>query len=214
MAERSMAEVFSRVYETNKWRGKTGSGPGSVVSRTALIRERLPSLVDEYSIRTLLDAPCGDFNWMKEVDLPVEKYVGVDVVEAVIEQDRREHAGADRSFEVRDLTRDPLPHADLVLCRDCLPHFTEDETMRAVNNVRASAARYLLTTTFFSLDQNAPGATGGWRPINLERPPFSFPAPLELVQETTFDVEVPYSDKSLGLWRVEDLPERLSGVTP
>jgi hypothetical protein len=43
---------------------------------------------------------------------------------------------------------------------------------------------------------------GDWRPLNLCAPPFNFPPPLRIIHE-------PYrafTDKSLGLWRVADLP--------
>ena len=37
-----------------------------------------------------LDAPCGDGNWMAQLDYPLEHYTGIDVVPAVVEAaDRR-----------------------------------------------------------------------------------------------------------------------------
>src|SRR5664279_1649792 len=60
------AAVFTEHYTTNSWGvEETRSGLGSTVQSTQAIREALPKLIAELQIRTLLDIPCGDFNWMK-----------------------------------------------------------------------------------------------------------------------------------------------------
>ncbi len=52
------------------------------------------------------------------------------------------------SFRVVNLLDDSLPDADLILCRDCLVHFSHEDVYRALRAIAASPARYLLTTTF------------------------------------------------------------------
>jgi len=52
---------------------------------------------------------------------------------------------------------------------------------------------------------NAEAATGDWRPLNLERPPFNLPPPLVLVNEQCTEAQGRYADKSLGVWRLGDL---------
>ena len=158
----AMQDVFTKIYEDNKWAGsQSGSGPGSALHTTAAVREALPGIVSEYGVKVLLDAPCGDYNWMLSLeDLGVDRYIGVDVVAAVIEANQA-HVVPGVQFLTADLTADPLPRADLVLCRDCLVHFTEDQIRDAVRNLRDSGTEYLLTTTFFSLTENRPGSTGG-----------------------------------------------------
>jgi hypothetical protein len=209
--EKRMETIFTRIYDSNKWQGsESGSGPGSAVKRTEPLRERLGTLFDKHSVSTLLDVPCGDFNWMSHMELNVDRYIGMDVVPEVIRDNEKTYGDDVRSFDVADVTADPLPQVDLVLCRDCLVHFTAEEAMSAVNNIRASDSTYLLTTTFNRLEKNGPGSTGGWRPINLEIAPFMFPAPIEYLPEADYDPDQPYSDKTLGLWRIEDLPQSLA----
>jgi hypothetical protein len=59
-----------------------------------------------------------------------------------------------------------------------------------------------LATTFPELSANADIVTGDWRPMNLERPPFNLPSPLNFILER----KVPdHGDKGLGLWQVDDL---------
>jgi hypothetical protein len=107
---------------------------------------------------------------------------------------------------VLDLTSSPLPPADLLLCRDCLVHLSLTDARRALANIRRSDITYLLTTTFPAEPTNVDVVTGDWRPLNLQRPPFGFPEPLELLVEGCTEQQGLFADKSLGLWRVADLP--------
>ena len=76
---------FSRVYLKNLFKGtESRSGEGSSLAQTIEIRQQLPKLLAELKVKSLIDAPCGDFHWMKDVKLPVEKYTGIDIVPAMI----------------------------------------------------------------------------------------------------------------------------------
>ena len=108
-----------------------------------------------------------------------------------------------RAFHVGDVLTESLPKADVVLCRDCLVHFSARNVRRAVANIIRSGSTYLLTTTFPRRHSNRTIVTGDWRPLNLCAAPFNFPQPLQVISE---EHPEPYADKSLGLWRISDLP--------
>jgi SAM-dependent methyltransferase len=173
------------------------------VARTALIRADLQALLRELQVRSLLDAGCGDFNWMKEAELPGCRYIGVDVVRALIARNRVRHGAAGREFRTADIARDRLPAVDLILCRDCLVHLSLDDALRALANFRRSRSHYLLATTFVERAENPDIATGAWRPLNLERPPFGLPAPLRTIDERVPVEHGPHPDKRLALWRLD-----------
>lgn len=169
----------------------------------------LPALVDlvtKLHIETLLDAPCGDFNWAHTLADSVATYIGVDVVEELIARNQREHGSSKRTFIACDLTRDPLPKADLILCRDCLVHFSFADVRAALRNFRRSGAEYLLTTTFVDRAANRNILTGRWRVLNLQAPPFHLPEPLATVDEQCVGAGGVYRDKRLALWRFANIP--------
>lgn len=198
---------FARIYETDLWAGpESRSGQGSSLDQTTHLRLELPRLFRRLGVRRLLDAPCGDFHWMRHVDLSGIEYVGADIVPQLVARNEREFGGEGRRFIEADLTRGPLPQADLVLCRDCFVHLSFAHIGDALATIRASGARYLLVTTFTGLTDNRDVRDGDWRPLNLEVAPFSFPEPLQLLVEGCDEEGGAYADKSLGLWRVEDLP--------
>ena len=124
---------------------------------------------------------------------------------AIISHNRKKHGSAAREFAVMDITAGPLPDADLLFCRDCMVHLSNDDALKALGAIRRSGIRYLLATTFTECDMNGDIVTGDWRIINLEKAPFNLPPPLELVNEHCTEGGGTYADKSLGLWRVADL---------
>jgi hypothetical protein len=202
----STRDAFAHIYRTNLWGGDSSrSGQGSDGGQTIEVAAALRRIVKAYGIRVLLDLPCGDFNWMKNAGLAPGKYVGGDIVPELIARNTELHGGDEREFVVLDITADPLPAADLLLCRDCLVHFSNVDVMRALDNVRKSRIRYLLATTFTGCGRNVDIVTGDWRIMNLTAPPFSLPPPLELVNEHCTEGGGTYADKCLGLWQTADL---------
>ena len=208
------AARFQRIFEENAWgNSESVSGEGSNLTRTAVVRAALPGLLARHGVRSLVDAPCGDFYWMKEValggvDYDVD-YIGVDIVPEIIARDVELYAGPHRRFLLCDLVDGPLPNADLILCRDCLVHLPYHETRKALENFRQSGATWLLTTTFTGPRENRDIALGDWRAINLERPPYNFPRPVDVIVEGSDEVDEElgaFPDKSLGLWRLADVP--------
>jgi len=202
-----LPDLFTRVYDSNYWgNAQSRSGNGSDLSQTAQIRAQIPELIRDFGIESMLDIPCGDFFWMNECKLGIETYIGADIVPGIIADLNGRYGTALRRFIVLDLTKDPLPKVDLVLCRDMLVHFSSAHIRSALANLKRSGSTYLLTTTFIARSENLDIATGGdWRPLNLQIAPFAFPKPLRLISEGCTEYYNEFTDKSLGLWRLADL---------
>ncbi len=202
------AAAFRHAWRTNFWSGpESHSGQGSSLDQTARLREALPSLLSRHGVGSLLDLPCGDCHWISQVPLPGITYTGGDLLPEIVEGNRARFAGSGRRFLQLDLTSSRLPTADLLLCRDALVHLSFADIVAALGNLRSSSIGLLLTTTFPGEAVNQDITTGDWRPLNLECAPFGFPAPIERFNEGCTEGEGQFADKSLGLWRVEDLPE-------
>ena len=202
----SLPERFSAIYRNRVWlndrRSGSLSGEGSELQHTTSVRQRLPEVLKSIGTRTLLDAGCGDFNWMKEVQLPC-KYIGVDIVPEVIEANLARYSSSERTFQLMDLTKDPLPAVDTVLCREVLFHLSFRDIWRVIENLHNSGASFLITTSDPGLVLNADILSGDFRLLNLRKAPFLFPPPVSSIPDG--DVA---SGRILGVWEVGILPRK------
>jgi hypothetical protein len=207
LADLGLQERFERIYSTNLWSDpESRSGVGSTLESTSAVRAALPVALRQLEARVLLDVPCGDFTWMEHVDLTGIDYIGGDIVPSIIEQNRRLHAREARRFLEIDLTRDVLPDADVLLCRDCLVHLSYGNIRAVLANIARSSIRFVLMTSFPGRGDNRDVVDGDWRTLDFQAPPFSFPEPVLTIVEECEEEGGSYADKSLLAWRVADLP--------
>ncbi len=202
----SADQVFTSIYNRNGWGGRQSvSGRGSDTDQVQTLVQTLPRLLREFGVRTLLDIPCGDFHWMKGVDLDGIDYTGADIVEALTADNQTRYARDGVRFVTRNLITGPLPAADLVFCRDCLVHFSFADIFKALRTLADSPCTWLLATTFTDRTGNRDITTGEWRPLALDKAPFLLPPPVRLLHEGCTENGGLYQDKALGLWRMEDI---------
>jgi len=198
--DKSPEDVFNYIYQNNVWGDRESiSGSGSNVHQTKELVSVVSGLIKNLEVKTILDLPCGDFNWMQKVDLDQIQYIGGDIVESIIVENNRKYRSANKRFEVLNVITDNLPECDLLLCRDCFVHLSNEKVTEAFENIKRQKIKYLLTTSFPATKHNKDILTGDWRPLNLELPPFNL-KPLALFNEGCTEIEQrDYSDKSLFL---------------
>ncbi len=201
----SPADIFDWIYCTNKWGdAESVSGSGSNLAQTTMIRAALSGLLARHGVKSLLDAPCGDFHWMQHVALDLDEYIGADIVQAIVDRNNQTHASLGQRFVRLDLLTDELPAADLLLCRDCLVHLDYARIRQLVENLKRSKIPLLLTTSHTKHMENVDKLTGQHRFLNLQKAPFYWPEPLEVIEEDVASVKRD-SGKVLGLWQVDDI---------
>lgn len=201
-AETNSEAVFTERFARGGWGRESKSGPGSSLARTKSIRSALPETLRRLEIKRMVDAPCGDMNWMRHLRYQFSLFIGVDVVRELVMSLRAQFDPQIFHFQTGDISKDILPFADAILCRDCFVHLPFAKIRAAVELFKKSGARFLLTTTFTE-QQNRDCAIGGWRPLNLETEPFNWPEPISLITE---DEEGRWRDKSLGIWPMSSIP--------
>ncbi|MFT4300204.1 MAG: class I SAM-dependent methyltransferase [Desulfovibrio sp.] len=197
---------FDQIYHCGGFGGNEScSGTGSSLQQTEKLRTELQKIFFKYSIKSVLDIPCGDCHWISSMDFTDIAYTGGDIVADLIEKNKIKF-GRKFSFLLLDLCRGPLPAADMLLTRDCFVHLSFEEIAKALTTIRNSDIHYFSATTFtsctenYDLDQNT-----RWRPLNLCLPPFNFPAPTDLINENCTENAGQYQDKCLAIWEIARL---------
>ena len=193
----TLEQRFTEIYEKNRWgSAESISGEGSTVEHSAAIRAELPLIIKRLSIRSMLDIPCGDYNWIRALDHGLESYIGADIVRALVESNLERYSSAGVTFRQLDVTCDPLPRVDLVLCRDCLMHLPNDQVRAAIGNFVRSGSTWVALTSFHESGKNGDTIAGGFRALKLCQPPFDFPPPAISMDEKW----PPASNKFLDFW--------------
>jgi hypothetical protein len=180
--DKTKQQVFTDKYINRGWDqvgidNESVSGPGSTLQFTANLRNELPKIFEQFGIRTVFDAPCGDLNWMKEVLKVCDdiSYIGGDIVEPLIKSNTEVYGSRPNTQFINiDIINDPLPSVDLMICRDCLFHFSEADIKQFFKNFVASDILALLVTNEDSNDANRDIVTGGYRHTNLLATPYNF----------------------------------------
>lgn len=201
-------ERFEMIYNENFWESnESSSGIGSEIKNTKEVLKAIKLIIKQFKIKSILDIPCGDFNWMSSLDMENIDYKGFDIVRSVIKENNRKYKKPNVNFYYSDIINSELPKAHLMFVRDCLVHFSFEDIKKSIFRIKQSKSNYLLSTSFVNLEKNTDIYTADWRPINLEKEPFNFPKPIITINEECDEMGGIYSDKCICLWEIEELPD-------
>ena len=196
----SAKERFEHIYKNRLWTDKESiSGTGSTLDFTKSIRQHLPRIFEIFKISSVLDAPCGDFNWMQHVlkECNGIDYTGGDIVGALIQENNKKYAANNILFVTLDITKDILPEADLIIVRDCLFHLSYADISLFLKNLSMSNIKYILTTGHIGVE-NTDIVSGSYRDINLFTEPFGW--------SEKFLYEVEEEGRKMYLFKCSQLP--------
>ena len=161
---------------------ETPCGPGSSLKYTDAIRGWLPGLLQLYGIKVLVDAGAGDMGWISTLELPGVSYLPFDIVP--------------RSDKVTrcDITVEPLPECDAILCRHVLNHLTVEQTLAALALMKP-VTRYLLLTTAVETERKDGRSFGNFCHRNYEHEPYSLGRPEQVLSDAESTL--------IGVWKMK-----------
>jgi hypothetical protein len=207
--------VFETIAATNHWgSSESVSGAGSTIAYTYNLRHELALFTRKFDVKSFFDAPCGDFNWMKETDFPANmRYLGGDIVAPLIEADIRKYGSATRGFVEFDITRDPFPDADVWFCRDCLFHLPFEMIFRALDGFCRSQIPYVMMTNHLNTTrfQNRDIEAGDFRLLDFHLEPFDLPR--DVLYQIP-DYVYPFPRRELCVWSRAQIAAALSKRAP
>jgi hypothetical protein len=199
-------QAFNAIYSRGEWTEHFGQkweyfgGGGSGVGYTESLRAQLPAFFKRWNVKTFLDASCGEFTWARYVDWTGINYIGGDIVKGKIDKLKKDFP--QHTWYELDVINDPLPDADVWMCRDTTFHFPMHFIQKTFRNFLKSNIKYILTTshqgpwdstrhrlTQEQVTQNIPLTKfGDFMNINLFKAPFNFPVPLDRLDDTNYIV--------------------------
>jgi len=149
------------------------SGPGSHLSNTKETIKLINSAIKNHNIQTVLDLGCGDFNWLRKVDLRDAEYIGWDACPQMIEDNNKKYGNKNIRFFVEDIVLKDYPEVDLIICRDVLFHIKKSISKKIIDNIKKKC-KYLVSTSFKGINKNSDiNHDWGFYAINLDIEPFN-----------------------------------------
>jgi SAM-dependent methyltransferase len=152
----TVSEAFRTIYERHTWGGKSKSGPGSDPSSTRHYRRALARFMRKNRVRSVVDLGCGDWASSRLIDWSGIDYLGLDAVPEVVERNRRAFGRPGIRFEVADIAADPLPEADLAICKEVLQHLPTEAIEEVLSKLYSFRKAILV-------NDDEGGFVGGWR---------------------------------------------------
>jgi len=114
------ANPFSNIYASDAW--TMGSGPGSLHAVNRPFIDFLTNFIHNNDVHSIVDFGCGDWQYMKSVDLSGVRYLGLDVVDDVLSMVRKRHGRSNISFARTPENLADIPEGDLIIFKDVLIH--------------------------------------------------------------------------------------------
>ena len=75
-------------------------------------------------------------------------YTGADIVDEIIEDNKKKIWKENLKFIKLDIIKDNLTKYDLIINRDCLVHFDNNEIFETLNNIKKSILLFLVAQYF------------------------------------------------------------------
>jgi hypothetical protein len=198
---RGLGDVFERIVSANLWGSEESrSGPGSTLNYTYNLRRELAFFSTAFEVKSVFDAPCGDFHWMKEVSFPPGlRYVGGEIVASLARSNQANYGNSSRRFLEFDITEDEFPQCDLWFCRDCLFHLPFDFIFRALRRFCDSKIEFLMMTNHLNTSGfvNSDIPSGEFRLLDFHLEPFNLPRD---VLYRIPDYVYPFPQREMCVW--------------
>lgn len=166
-------KAFTFIYENDVWGG--GSGEGSKIEYCGEYISFLEKFLSDNNITTVVDLGCGDWQFSRYIDWSNTNYIGLDVVDSVIKNNKTNFEKENVRFKKISGFLDVDIVADLLICKDVLQHCNLKDVCRFIRVMKKY--KYIIVTNdvpaiglFF---QNVDIQTGDYHYRDLEMPPFN-----------------------------------------
>ena len=182
--------VFGSIYKSNHWNrhGKfdsklhSRSGPGSNpnTEQTLKLVKNLKEFIEKNNITSIIDAPCGDCAWFKEIFNSIKNlnYTGIDIVTSLIDENNKIFKNSNINFICDDITSYKFfPKTDLILLRDFIVHLPIKKIENLIFALKDSPVKFFAINSYNSININKEILIGQHRKINLLENPFNLGEP-------------------------------------
>jgi 2-polyprenyl-3-methyl-5-hydroxy-6-metoxy-1,4-benzoquinol methylase len=183
-------KIFTTIYKSKHWVQNSSllpkefisaSGHGSNINTKQHneLTFNFLELIKNYKINSILDMPCGDFLWIKNIIQNSKiDYLGVDIVDELIANNKKLYQNENINFEISDIVDFKTSKKfDLVLIRDLFIHIKNIDITKILHNLKLMNIKYVALNSYMN-EKNIDVIIGQHRKINLLIEPFNLKEPI------------------------------------
>jgi hypothetical protein len=183
-------EVFSKIYTMNIWGGEKGQFYSGTGSANEKITSPYISMISDMASNEgflglrFVDLGCGDFRLGSKLLPMCSQYVGVDIVNSLIEYNKKQFSNEKTSFIHSNIIEENLPEGDVCFVRQVLQHLSNQQICAILPKL--SQYRWVFITEHYpsfnhnirpNLDKVHGAAIRAYKNsgVYLTEPPFNIP---------------------------------------
>jgi hypothetical protein len=173
LAQQTDKDRFSKIYETKYWSPNNSSGEGAIRKNAIPYLEYLQEFIYKNDLKIIVDMGCGNWELMKYIVIPDNiKYLGIDIVDSVIENNKKNYQKDNILFETVNHVEDCKKYyGDLLIVKDVMQHWNFKTIDYFIKNILKNF-RYAILVNDFCENNNFDIETGDYRCLDLEQKPF------------------------------------------
>jgi hypothetical protein len=135
-------DVMNQIYDKHLWGGKefdfySGIGSHDPYTLNLYIKGVIDFLESHNNLMTVCDLGCGDFNIGKHLVKHTKTYIAIDIVESLIERNKKLFKSDNLEFHCLDISKDELPKADCIILRQVLQHLSNAEILQIIQKLKS-----------------------------------------------------------------------------
>ncbi len=145
---------MSQIYDMHLWGGNefdfySGNGSHDTKIIDSYLKVLIAFLKSHNNNLIVCDLGCGDFNIGKQLTQYSKKYIAVDVVENLINRNKKVYKASYLEFQCLDIIEDKLPPGDCIILRQVLQHLSNKDIEKIVKKL--TAFKYIILTEHIPL---------------------------------------------------------------
>lgn len=152
-------DAMQQVYDMHLWGGNdfdfySGDGSHNLKIVEPYIDSITTFLKSQNNPLTVCDLGCGDFNIGKQLTKYAKYYIGIDIVENLIDRNKTLFKEDNLEFHCLNIVEDDLPQADCIIIRQVLQHLSNAEIQKMVEKL--SNYKFVILTEHLPLGEFVP----------------------------------------------------------
>lgn len=156
-----LKKAYKIFYNRGMWKpveGGSKSGIGSNIEYSKSYSENLNQIIKEYNIEKIFDCSCGDWFWMQNIKDNFKSYIGNDICEDLIKENKEKYESNNIKFVCNDMLSQMKLYNDLefdlVICRHTFEHLPTDYNLNCISEMKRVSKYAIITSANLHYSNN------------------------------------------------------------